>query len=98
MIGIYKITNKINNKCYIGQSINIKRRFNGHKSGDHNEYLENAIKKYGIDNFNFEILEECKKNELNEKEIFYIKLYKSVNRRYGYNILLAVKGKIKKFL
>lgn len=96
MIGIYKITNKINGKCYIGQSINIKERFYGHKSSENNKYLKNAFKKYGIDNFVFEVIEECKMEELNEKEIYYIKLYKSANRKYGYNLSLGGQGKAKK--
>ena len=96
MIGIYKITNKINKKCYIGQSINIKERFYGHKSSENNVYLRNAFKKYGIDNFIFEVIEECKREELNQKEIYYIKLYKSTNRKFGYNLSPGGTGREKK--
>ena len=64
--GIYKITNKIDGKCYIGQSSNIKKRFKDHrydlKYNKHdNPYLQNAYNKYGKDNFKFEILCEEKK-------------------------------------
>ena len=84
LTGIYKITNNINGKSYIGQSVNIQKRFNNHKSAAFNpnnrlyEFpLYRAIRKYGIENFNFEVLEECKKEELNNKEIFYITKYKT---------------------
>ena len=66
MIGIYKITNKINGKCYIGQSINIKQRWKGHRKDafwlngpDYQYPLYKAIRKYGIENFSFEVIEEC---------------------------------------
>lgn len=85
MIGIYKITNKINNKCYIGQSLNIEKRFRTHKSCKDNAPLYNAFRKYGLDNFTFEVIEECLKEELDKKEIYYIDLYKSANTKYGYN-------------
>jgi predicted RNA-binding Zn-ribbon protein involved in translation (DUF1610 family) len=92
VIGIYKITNKINNKCYVGQSDNIKRRWKDHKkdafwqNGDCYEYpLYRAIRKYGVENFYFEVLEECPFDKLNEREIYYIALYQSNNREFGYN-------------
>ena len=91
MIGIYKITNKVNDKCYVGQSIDIDRRFKEHRSGlnkkvGHNPYFQNAWDKYGEDNFEFEILEEVKDtNLLDEREIYYISFYKSNDRDYGYN-------------
>lgn len=91
--GIYKITNKINNKIYIGQSIDIKRRWSEHKSranekdtNCYNKPLYRSIRKYGIENFNFEIIEECKVEELNEKEKYYIQLFNSLIPN-GYNIL-----------
>ena len=74
MIGIYKITNKINGKFYIGQSNDIMRRFGEHKTQKHNRILvDQAIQKYGINNFIFEIIEECSLDELNEKESYWIK-------------------------
>ena len=91
MIGIYKIENLINGKVYIGQSTNIKRRWDSHKSTAFNpssedyEYpLYRAIRKYGLDNFSFEVLEECKKENLNEKEKFYIAKYHA-HGQGGYN-------------
>lgn len=83
-IGIYKITNKINGKSYIGQSTNIEGRFERHKN-EKRYILGEAFNKYGIDNFNFEIIEECPKKELNEKEIFYIDFYNTITP-FGYNI------------
>ena len=87
MIGIYKITNKINNKSYIGQSVNISKRWYEHlnKRGNPNLPLYKDFDKYGSDNFTFTILEHCKKEELNEKEIYYIKFYNSLIPN-GYNL------------
>lgn len=84
--GIYKITNKINGHAYIGQSIDITTRWNHHKNfnSSMSHYpLYQAFKKYGIDNFLFEIIEECSKEQLDEKEIYYIEYYNSY--RDGYN-------------
>ena len=87
MIGIYKIEKLINGKVYIGQSVDIKGRWNEHKlvnsraskdalkSQKYPLYL--AFEKYGLDNFSFEVIEECSIEELNEKEQFYIKKYNS---------------------
>lgn len=88
MIGIYKITNKINNKIYIGQSNNINRRKNEHRSVKHetNESLKKAYIKYGLENFDFQVLEECKLEELNDREKYWIKLLKpQYNRTSGGN-------------
>lgn len=91
MVGIYKITNKINNKCYIGQSIHIEQRWKEHKS----KYQQNrksdlplykAFEKYGINNFIFEILEECSEDLLNEREKYWINFYNSLVHQNGYNI------------
>ena len=92
MIGIYKITNQVNNKSYIGQSVNIKRRWNDHRSHAYEKKttLQKAMCKYGIDNFKFEILEECKIKELNDKEKYYIKYYDTYNN--GYNETLGGSG------
>lgn len=93
MIGIYKITNKINKKCYIGQSIDIEKRWKAHitRSAKHNtekysEKIYQAIRKYGISNFIFEVIEECSIDELDEKELKWIKYYDSYNN--GYNMIL----------
>ena len=91
MIGIYKITNLVNGKSYIGQSVNIQKRFNAHKSvafnpndKNYNYPLYRAIRKYGIENFSFDVLEECDISELNNKEIYYISKY-NTHGEFGYN-------------
>ncbi|PFD62313.1 GIY-YIG nuclease family protein [Bacillus thuringiensis] len=85
MTGIYKITNKINGKCYIGQSVNIPKRWENHRcmNSNHSYPLYRAFKKYGLEKFSFEVLEYCSKDELEHKEYFYILLYDSVDN--GYN-------------
>lgn len=91
MIGIYKIENKVNSKVYVGQSVNVESRLMQHRSQlrsnkHRNDYLQHAWNKYGEDNFDFELLCECEKEELNDKEIYYIAHYNSTNHDLGYNI------------
>ncbi len=83
---IYKIENQINHKIYIGQSQNPKRRFKEHcnTSYAYTSLVSQAIQKYGADNFTFEILGWFE--DYNEKEKYYISLYRSL-APYGYNIL-----------
>jgi group I intron endonuclease len=80
MIGIYKITNTINNHSYIGLSNDIKRRWQEHRTPknikNRTTNLAKAFRKYGIENFKFEVLEECSINELAAKEQFYIEKFK----------------------
>lgn len=84
LIGIYKIENLINGKIYIGQSIDIERRWKEHCSKN-KSLIGKAITKFGQENFSFEILEECEKNSLNKKEIFYIQKFNSLVPN-GYNV------------
>ena len=88
-IGVYKWTNKINNKIYIGQSINIEARKKAHlksKKGKSNCILHKAFKKYGIENFEFEIIaQNIPIQFLNLWETFYIKVFNCVQPN-GYNI------------
>lgn len=89
MIGIYKITNKLNNHSYIGLSTKVEERWKYHQSS-YNQQRESykslykAFEKYGIENFTFEILEECSIQELGEKEKYYIAKYDTYKN--GYNM------------
>ncbi len=83
MKGIYKITNKKNKKSYIGQSIEIEKRWKWHinesqrtKSKEYNKSLYMAFRKYGIENFTFEILEQCQRKDLIERELYWYHFYK----------------------
>lgn len=88
--GIYKITNKITNKSYIGQSINIEDRIKAHWRTKDNTYIHHAIQKYGKENFNYCVLEECPidKDILNQKEKHYIKIYNTLSPN-GYNLTIG---------
>ena len=90
MIGIYKITSP-SKKIYVGQSIDIERRFKEYKKFQCNQSLKlyNSLKKHGYENHIFEILEECSKPQLNEKEENYILSFNS--HIDGLNIKLASK-------
>lgn len=90
-IGIYMIKNLFNNKVYIGQSTNIDRRWNDHKNKLNNNkhenlHLQESYNKYGEDNFSFEIICKCGKDELNDKEVYYINKFKSYMPENGYNL------------
>lgn len=96
--GIYKITAKHNGKVYIGQSNDIYTRWRSHwkqvNRGD-NDYLHNCMRKYGKDNFEYEIIEECNQDIINEREKYWIQHYDSYNN--GLNLTLGgegVKGKV----
>jgi len=87
--GIYKFTNKINGHMYIGQSTDISARRRSHindaycRGKDSNSPFHKAIIKYGEDNFDFEIIEECPKELLNERERYWIEYYDTYHN--GYN-------------
>lgn len=103
MTGIYKITNKNDGKCYIGKALNIKERWQGHKDDSfcseqrwqenkrkEQTHFHRALRKYGVDAFTWEILEECPKEMLNEREIYWIEFYNSFSN--GYNMTLGGDG------
>ena len=87
MIGIYKITNKLNGKSYVGQSVDIVHRWYQHKTGGELA-IGKAIQKYGVDNFIFEIIEECNVNMLDEREKYWILKLNTLSPN-GYNLKLA---------
>lgn len=82
MIGIYKITNKLNNKSYIGQSIHCGKRLDEHCKGS--QFIDEVIQLEGIENFTFEILMETTKEELSYWEDYYILKYNTMFPN-GYN-------------
>jgi group I intron endonuclease len=98
MIGIYKITSPTN-KIYIGQSINIEKRFNQYKSISQTKgqkMLHYSFKKYGINNHLFEIIEECDIELLNQRERYWQEFYNVL--KDGLNCLLTdTKNSIKVF-
>ena len=90
--GIYRIKNLINNKIYIGESIDLDSRLSNHKSalktGHHiNKHLQSAYNKYGEDNFEFKIIELCDTSVRFEKEIYWIAFYDSFYN--GYNMTIG---------
>lgn len=93
MIGIYKITNLITKQSYIGQSNNIERRWKEHcrPSKANKSLISDAINSFGKENFSFQILQECKIEELDSYEEFYIKKYNTINPN-GYNVESSVNG------
>ena len=92
--GIYKIENLINHHVYIGLSKDIPNRWRGHKSNynnpnckDYNMVIYKAMRKYGIENFTFEVIEECNEELLNQREQYWIAYYDSYYN--GYNSTLG---------
>lgn len=93
--GIYCIKNKVNNKVYIGKSINIYSRLYQHlsdlntgKRKSKNSHLLNAWEKYGKNNFEYFVLEYLEPIEelVKERELYWIKYYDSIDREFGYNL------------
>lgn len=87
--GIYKITNKKTKQCYVGQALDVAKRLSEHvKCGlgidtPAQNKLYAAMEKEGLEAFTFELIEKCPKDQLNEKEKYYIELYQSCS--FGYN-------------
>lgn len=83
------IKNKINKKIYIGQSIHIETRWREHRNlylkNSRNTHLYNAMRKYGLDKFDFIIIEKCAKDELNSREKYWIDFYQTTDSNKGYN-------------
>ena len=89
--GIYIIKNNINDKVYIGQSVDIACRWRAHcysatkERQDSYTQIHSVMRQYGVENFWYEVLEECEYQELDEKEIYYIKKYNSYLNGYNMN-------------
>ena len=94
---IYKITNDINNKVYIGKTLlDIEKRFSQHKNDSHRVRAEarplyHAMRKYGSEHFYVELVEECPIKELSNREIYWIDFYDSYKN--GYNATMGGEGK-----
>lgn len=96
---IYKISNKINGKIYIGKTNNISKRFTNHisrsKTLKTTQPIHFAIAKHGKNNFSFEIIETCKsEEESTDREMFWIRELKSKEKQFGYNITDGGEGTI----
>lgn len=88
--GIYMIQNKVNNKIYIGQAVDIEDRWGEHRRGlrggyHHNKHLQNSWKRDGEENFEFTVLLECEESNLNMYEEYYIFELMTYDPRVGYN-------------
>lgn len=95
--GIYKFTNKINDKVYIGQAVNLRSRVKGHLNcvkKNHNYPIYNSMRKHNVENFELEILAQgnFSKTELDDLEVDFIRLYNSIDRLYGYNLTQGGEG------
>ena len=85
--GIYRWTNTVNGKVYIGQSQDVYVRFNDYKKGKFNTHMKNAIQQYGIESFSIDVLErDVPLEKLDEREQFWMDFYQSYNPQFGYNI------------
>lgn len=101
--GIYIITNTVTNISYVGQATNISRRIRQHlrssmsiKAKDYQYPLHQAIRKYGIDSFSFNILEECSSEMLNDREVYWVAFYNTYKNGYnqtsgGYQSIRQIK-------
>lgn len=95
---IYKVTNNINGKSYIGKTVDLERRWNQHKSGNGNtSILDKALRKYGVDNFVFTEIDRVHSYDkkeldtlLSKLEIYYIGIYNTY--KYGYNATIGGEG------
>lgn len=94
--GIYRITNIDSQQCYVGQGVDLARRLTEHIKGTlgiqsiADQRIHHAMAEKGLQNWTFEMLEECPKEKLNERERFWINFYKS--NEYGYNKTVGNKG------
>lgn len=94
MAYIYKITNTETNKAYVGKTnLTIQERFNRHirNSSGGQTHLYKSMKKYGIDKFNIELLEECEPDKLDQQEIYWIDELKTLMPN-GYNMTIGGDG------
>lgn len=92
--GIYKITNQVNGKVYVGQSIDIRRRWSEERSRARNSETKEisaiyaAMNKYGVENFTFEVIEECMPEMLSVREQYWIDTLQTFSPQ-GYNLIAS---------
>jgi group I intron endonuclease len=91
--GVYKITNEINGKVYIGKTVNFRKRYGTYKAGYKrqdvraiNEYFLNSINKYGAENFTFSIVEVCDPTLASDRELYWMQEFCSLDPKRGYNL------------
>lgn len=94
---IYKVINLINGKVYIGLTVETlsirKSKHIWDANRGSNQYFHNALRKYGVENFKWEIIKVCKDiDELNEQEVYYIAFYNT--QKDGYNLTAGGNGKV----
>lgn len=97
--GIYKITNKVNGKIYIGSAINISNRFKTHKrllkhNKHFNNHLQSSYNKHGVSSFEYEIIEITTEDVMLMRESYWIETLKANSRDYGYNKRLNVSSNL----
>lgn len=97
--GIYKITNAVNGKCYVGRTSDFYRRshhyiydFYNQRSRQINEYMLRSMTKYGIEKFTFSVIEVCNQDIVEERELFWMKYFNSTDRNFGYNLRIDESG------
>jgi group I intron endonuclease len=89
--GIYKITNDRNKKSYIGRSTSVRKRLTDHVksavgiSTIASQKIHDIMREEGLWNFTFELIEECDKDKLSEREKYYIDFFQTADTIYGYN-------------
>lgn len=85
LCGVYSITNNVTGSVYIGQSRDMRKRWAEHKRAKSSSAIHNAIRKYGVSNFSFVVLEECEVEDLNKIEAHFVSVFDCV-RPSGYNL------------
>ena len=92
---VYIITNRINHKVYVGQTKNPVKRKKGHWSAGRHDvvgHLYSSMRKYGVENFSFEVIEECPDESINDREQYWVAHYDSFNREKLHDLFAGKKN------